>query len=143
LGGISGGWVSSKLIQSGKSINFSRKLSIFIYALLVLPLMLLSFVDNLWMAVLLIALASAGHQGWASNLFSIISDIYPKKAVGSMMGLSGFVGAIGAALSASFVGLFLQATNSYYYIFILVSFIYLINWVIIKMLIPTIKPIQV
>jgi len=143
LGGISGGWVSSKLIQSGKSINFSRKLSIFIYALLVLPLMLLSFVDNLWMAVLLIALACAGHQGWASNLFSVISDIYPKKAVGSMMGLSGFIGAIGAALSASFIGLFLEATNSYYYIFVLVSFIYLINWLIIKILIPTIKPIQV
>ena len=143
LGGISGGWVSSKLIQSGKSINFSRKLSIFIYALLVLPLMLLSFVDNLWMAVLLIALACAGHQGWASNLFSVISDIYPKKAVGSMMGLSGFIGAIGAALSASFIGLFLEATNSYYYIFVLVSVIYLINWLIIKILIPTIKPIQV
>ena len=62
------------------------------------------------------------------------SDIYPKKAVGSMMGLSGFIGAIGAALSASFIGLFLEATNSYYYIFVLVSVIYFINWLIIKIL---------
>jgi ACS family hexuronate transporter-like MFS transporter len=142
LGGISGGWISSKLIQSGKSIDFSRKVSIFIFALLVLPVLLVSYVGNLWIVVFLIAIATAGHQGWASNIFSIISDIYPKKAVASMMGLSGFVGAIGAALSASFVGIILESTNSYYFIFILVSVIYLINWLIIKIFIPEIKPIQ-
>ena len=142
LGGISGGWISSKLIQSGKSIDFSRKLSIFIFALLVLPVLLVSYIGNLWIVVFLIAIATAGHQGWASNIFSIISDIYPKKAVASMMGLSGFVGAIGAALSASFVGIILESTNSYYFIFILVSVIYLINWLIIKIFIPEIKSIQ-
>jgi ACS family hexuronate transporter-like MFS transporter len=142
LGGISGGWISSRLIQSGKSIDYSRKVSIFIFALLVLPVLLVSYVGNLWIVVFLIAIATAGHQGWASNIFSIISDIYPKKAVASMMGLSGFVGAIGAALSASFVGIILESTNSYYFIFILVSVIYLINWLIIKIFIPEIKPIQ-
>lgn len=143
LGGISGGWVSSKFIKSGRSIDFSRKFTIFLYALLVLPLVFIPATGNIWIAVLLIALASAGHQGWASNLFSMISDIYPKNSVGSMMGVSGFIGAIGAALSAVFVGLFLQATSSYDYIFVLVSVIYLVNWLIIKIFISEIKPVIV
>ena len=143
LGGISGGWVSTKFIQSGRSIDFSRKFTIFLYALLVLPLVFIPATGNIWIAVLLIALASAGHQGWASNLFSMISDIYPKNSVGSMMGVSGFIGAIGAALSAVFVGLFLQSTSSYDYIFVLVSVIYLVNWLIIKIFISEIKPVIV
>lgn len=143
LGGISGGWLSSKFIQSGRSIDFSRKFTIFLYALLVLPLVFIPATGNIWIAVILIALASAGHQGWASNLFSMISDIYPKNSVGSMMGVSGFIGAIGAALSAVFVGLFLQATSSYDYIFVLVSVIYLVNWLIIKIFISEIKPVIV
>jgi ACS family hexuronate transporter-like MFS transporter len=92
--------------------------------------------------VILIAFAAAGHQGWASNIFSIISDIYPKKAVGSMMGLSGFSGAVGGALSASFIGLILETTNSYFIIFTVASAMYLINWLIIKIFIPEIKPIR-
>ena len=143
LGGISGGWVSSKFIKSGRSIDFSRKFTIFLYALLVLPLVFIPATGNIWIAVILIALASAGHQGWASNLFSMISDIYPKNSVGSMMGVSGFIGAIGAALSAVFVGLFLQASSSYDYIFVLVSVIYLVNWLIIKIFISEIKPVIV
>lgn len=143
LGGISGGWLSSKFIQSGRSIDFSRKFTIFLYALLVLPLVFIPATGNIWIAVILIALASAGHQGWASNLFSMISDIYPKNSVGSMMGVSGFIGAIGAALSAVFVGLFLQATSSYDYIFVIVSVIYLVNWLIIKIFISEIKPVIV
>ena len=66
-------------------------------ALIILPVMLVSQASNLWVAVALISLAAAGHQGWASNIFTIVSDIYPKKAVGSMMGLSGFAGAIGTS----------------------------------------------
>ena len=101
-------------------------------ALIILPVMLVSQVANLWIAVGLIALAAAGHQGWASNIFTIVSDIYPKKAVGSMMGLSGFMGAIGGALSASFVGLLLETTGSYFLIFLVASSVYLINWIILK-----------
>lgn len=143
IGGISGGWVSSQFIKSGKGIDFARKTTILFCALLVLPVVLVSYVGNLWVVILLIALAAAGHQGWASNIFSIVSDIYPKKAVGSMTGLSGFVGAVGGALSATFVGLILEATNSYFIIFTIASVMYLINWLIIKTFISEIKPIQV
>jgi ACS family hexuronate transporter-like MFS transporter len=143
IGGISGGWISSQFIKSGKGIDFARKTTILFCALLVLPVVLVSYVSNLWIVVFLIAIAAAGHQGWASNIFSIVSDIFPKKAVGSMTGLSGFVGAIGGAFSATFVGLILEATTSYFLIFTIASVMYLINWLIIKLFIPEIKPIQI
>jgi MFS transporter, ACS family, hexuronate transporter len=143
IGGIGGGWLSSKFIKMGKSIDFSRKTTILICAIIVLPVMLVSSVNNLWTAVALITLAAAGHQGWASNIFTIVSDIYPKNAVASMIGLSGFAGAIGGALSASFVGLLLETTGSYFLIFLIAASVYMVNWLILKVFIKEIKPITV
>lgn len=143
IGGIAGGWVSSKFIRSGKSIDFARKRTVLLGAFLVLPIILVAQIHELWVIVLLLAMATAGHQSWAANIFSITSDIYPKKAVGSMIGLSGFVGGIGGALSASFVGLILQATQSYTLIFTIGSTMYLLNWLIIKVFIPKIEPIRI
>lgn len=142
VGGIAGGWASSRFIKSGRNVDFSRKTTVLLGALIVLPLILVSQFQNLWIVVILIALAAAGHQSWASNIFSITSDIYPKYMVGSMMGLSGFAGAVGGALSATFVGLILEATHSYALIFAIASFMYLLCWLIIKVFIPRIIPIQ-
>jgi len=142
IGGIAGGWLSSRFIQMGKSIDFARKTTILICALAVLPIVLVSQVHSLWIVIILISMAAAGHQGWASNIFTIVSDIYPKKAVGTMVGLSGFAGAIGGALSASFVGLLLENYGSYFPIFLLASSVYLINWIILKIFIYEIKPIE-
>ena len=112
-------------------------------ALIILPVMLVSQTQNLWIAVGLISLAAAGHQAWASNIFTIVSDIYPKKAVGTMMGLSGFAGAVGGALSATFVGLLLETTGSYFLIFLVASSVYIINWLILKFSIKQIQPIEI
>ena len=142
IGGIGGGWLSSYFIRKGKSVDYARKTTILFCALIILPVMLVSQVSNLWIAVGLISLAAAGHQGWASNIFTIVSDLYPKKAVGSMMGLSGFTGAIGGALSASFVGLLLESTGSYFLIFLVASSVYMLNWIILKISIKKIKPIE-
>lgn len=142
IGGIGGGWISSKFIKMGKSIDFARKTTILICAVIVLPVMLVSLTPNLWLAVAFISLAAAGHQGWAANIFTIVSDIYPKNAVASMMGLSGFAGAAGGALSASFVGLLLERTGSYFLIFLFASTVYLVNWSILKHFIKEIKPIE-
>jgi len=142
IGGIAGGWTSSKLIKSGKTVDYSRKITILFSALIVLPVIFVSHIDNLWCAVFLIAIAASGHQSWASNIFTIVSDIYPKNAVGSMTGLCGFTGAIGGALSASFIGLILQVSHSYSLIFAIASIVYLLNWLIIKIFIPEISPIQ-
>ncbi|MBU3028406.1 MFS transporter [Zobellia galactanivorans] len=143
IGGIGGGWLSSNFIKNGKSVNYARKTTIFICALLVLPVMLVSQIANLWVAVVFISLAAAGHQGWASNIFTIVSDVYPKNAVGSMMGLSGFTGAIGGALSAAFVGVLLESTGSYFLIFMVASSVYMLNWLILRVFIKEIKPIGI
>ncbi len=142
IGGIGGGWISSNFIKKGKSVDYARKVTILMSALIILPVMLVSQVASLWVAVALIALAAAGHQSWASNIFTIVSDIYPKNAVGSMMGLSGFMGAIGGALSASFVGILLESTGSYFFIFLLASSVYLLNWIILKISIKKIEPLK-
>jgi ACS family hexuronate transporter-like MFS transporter len=142
LGGIGGGWLSSKFISMGKSVDFARKTTVLVCALLVLPVMMVSQVSNIWVAVVLIGVAAAGHSGWAANIFTIVSDIYPKKAVGSMMGLSGFAAAVGGALSASFVGLLLESTGSYFIIFLVASSVYMLNWAILKIFIKEIKPID-
>jgi len=104
--------------------------------------MIVSLIPNLWMAVALISLAAAWHQGWASNIFTIVSDIYPKNTIGSMMGLTGFAGAIGGTFSASFVGLILETTGSYFLIFFVASSVYLINWLILNFSIREILPLD-
>ncbi len=127
----------------GKSLDFARKTTILLCALLILPVMLVPQTQNLWTAVILIALATAGHQGWASNIFTLVSDIYPKNVVGSMIGLSGLFGAIGGALSATFVGLLLETTGSYFLIFLMASSVYMVNWLILKLSIKNVEPIKI
>jgi ACS family hexuronate transporter-like MFS transporter len=143
IGGIGGGWLSSKFIRIGKSVDYARKTTILICALVILPVVMVAHIQSLWGAVVLISLAAAGHQGWASNIFTIVSDIYPKNAVGSMMGLSGFAGAVGGALSASCVGLLLETTGSYFLIFLLAAIVYMVNWTILRVFIKEIKPIEI
>ena len=143
FGGIGFGWISSYLISRGKSVDSARKNAILLSAIVVLPIMLVPGIKSLWLAVILIAAGCAGHCGWAANMFTIISDIYPKKAVGSMTGLAGLSAAVGGALSSSFVGLILDATGSYFIIFIIASLVYLCNWLIIKIFIPEIHLVKV
>ena len=142
IGGIGGGWLSSYFIKIGKSVDYARKTTVLIMALMVVPIFSLSYFSNLWIAVMLISLATAAHQGWASNIFTIVSDIYPKNAVGSVSGLAGFAGAIGGIIFAPLVGIVLDATGSYYFVFAYASLSYLLVWLILKIFIPKITPIQ-
>ena len=142
FGGVLGGALSSGFIRAGRSIDFSRKTTILICALFVLPLIFVAQIQNGWLAVILIGFAAAAHQGWASNIFTVVSDIYPKNTVGTMIGLSGFTGAIGGALSASFVGLLLKFTGSYTLIFVAASSMYLVAWLTLKIFIPRIQEIK-
>ena len=143
FGGVLGGALSSRFIKAGRSIDYSRKTTILICALFVLPLIFVAQIQNGWLAVILIGFAAAAHQGWASNIFTVVSDIYPKNTVGTMIGLSGFTGAIGGALSASFVGLLLKFTGSYTLIFVAASSMYLVAWLTLKIFIPRIEEINV
>jgi len=143
FGGVAGGWFSSSLIKKGKSVDSARKSAVLICALFVIPIIALPHLKSLWGSVILISIACAGHQGWSANMFTIISDIFPKRALGSITGLGGFTGAVGGALSATFVGLILDATHSYSVIFAVASLVYVLNWVIIKAFIHEIKQIKV
>jgi len=142
VGGIGGGWLSSFFLKIGKSVDHARKTTVLIMALMVVPVFFLSYLSNLWMAVLLISMATAAHQGWASNIFTIVSDIYPKNAVGSVSGLAGFAGASGGILFAPLVGFILETTGSYYIVFAYASLSYLLVWLILKIFIPQIYPIH-
>ena len=136
IGGIYGGHVSSQFIKFGRSIDFARKTTILLFALLVLPLNAVPYIENMWIVVLIIGLATSTHQAWASNIFTIVSDVYPKQVVGSMTGISSVGGAVGGALASSFVGLILEWTGNYASIFMIASCMYLLAWLILKLFVP-------
>jgi MFS transporter, ACS family, hexuronate transporter len=142
FGGIAGGWLSSQFIRSGKSIDFARKTTILICAFCVVPIVFVTFSKSLWLAVAIISLAAAGHAGWAANIFTVVSDIYPKKAVGSMVGIAGFAAAAGGALFASGVGIILEKTGSYLPVFLMAGSAYLFAWLFLKVGIKEIKPVE-
>jgi ACS family hexuronate transporter-like MFS transporter len=136
LGSIAGGWISSFLIKRGKSPVKARLITILLMALLVVPIFFASMTSHVWVAIGLISLATFAHQGFAANIFTIVSDIYPKNAIGSMVGLSGFSGAIGGFIFAPLVGLILQITGNYYIIFAIASLAYLLCWLSLKIFVP-------
>lgn len=142
VGGIAGGWLSSRMIRNGRSLDAARKTVILICGICALPVILAPVAGGLWMAVALIALAASAHQAWAANMFSIISDVFPRNAVGSVTGLIGTAGAIGGALAATFVGHIREWTGSYTTVFVIAGSVYLLNWLIIKLFIPRIASID-
>jgi ACS family hexuronate transporter-like MFS transporter len=142
-GAIVGGWISSYMIKKGLEPVKARKRTILMLAFLVVPIFFAAFTANLWIAVGLIAVAAFAHQGYASNIFTVISDIYPKNAVGSMVGLSLFAGSIGGVLFASAVGMILEVTGNYYIIFGFASIAYLLSWLFLKLFVPDNKTIEI
>jgi ACS family hexuronate transporter-like MFS transporter len=96
FGSILGGWFSSRMIAKGYSVNVSRKFAMLLCALCVVPVVFSVHVSNMWVAVFLVGLAASAHQGFSSNLFTTVSDMFPKKTVASVVGLGGTAGAIGA-----------------------------------------------
>lgn len=142
VGGLFGGWLSSTLIKRGMTVNAARKLAILASALLVVPVSFSTLMSNTWTAVLFLGLAAAGHQGWASNLFAAIADIYPARAVASATGLSGFGGSVGGMVAASGAGILLEKTGSYAIPFAYAGGSYLLILLIIHVMIPRIGPIE-
>ena len=143
VGSIGGGWLSSTLIKRGWSVNAGRKTAMFVCAAAVLPMMFASGARELWVAVALISLAAAAHQGWSANLFTLVSDTFPRQAVGSVVGLGGMAGAIGGMLIAKLTGYLLQVTGSYVPVFLIASFAYLTALAVIHLLVPRLEPAKV
>jgi len=135
--------ISSSLIKRGWSVNAGRKLAMLICALAVVPIVFAARTSSLWTAVLLIGLAAAAHQGWSANMFTIASDMFPRRAVGSVVGIGGMAGAVGGMLIARLVGEILQRTGSYVPIFIIAGSAYLVALLLIHLLAPRLEPAKV
>jgi ACS family hexuronate transporter-like MFS transporter len=135
IGSIGGGWLSGKFISMGWSVNKARKFVMILCAVMIVPIVMASDV-SLWTSVALIGLAAAAHQGWSANIFTTASDMFPKKAIGSIVGLGGTAGAIGGALFQISTGLILQFTGSYLPLFIISGSAYLIAFLIFHLLVP-------
>lgn len=139
IGSIGGGWLSGVFIKMGWSINKGRKVVMLICAILIVPIVFAATVPE-WWAVFLIGLAAASHQGWSANLFTTASDMFPKRAVGSVVGLGGMAGAIGGMLIATAAGFILQFTGSYVILFIICGTVYLIALLLFHLLVPKMEP---
>ncbi|HEY0130361.1 MAG TPA: MFS transporter [Allosphingosinicella sp.] len=136
VGSVGGGWLSSRLIHRGWSVNKARKTAMLVCALCVPPVMLAPGVESVWGAVLLIGLATAAHQGFSANLYTIPSDLFPRKAVGAIIGIGGTIGAVGGMFMAKFTGWVLDATGSYMPMFVIAGSSYLLALLVIHLLVP-------
>ncbi len=141
-GSVGGGWLSSYFIKKNKSVDFARKITMLICAVSVIPIVFASQTANLYIAVGLISLAAAAHTGWMANVYAIISDVFPRHAIGSVTGLSTLSAVAGGMAYATAVGFILEITGSYFLIFLISGFAYLTAWIILRLGIPEIKPVQ-
>jgi ACS family hexuronate transporter-like MFS transporter len=142
IGSVVGGWLSSALIGRGWSVNAARKTAMLVMALAVVPIVFASSVQHLWVAVALVGLAAAAHQGWSANLFTLTSDTFPRSAVGSVVGFGGMCGAIGGMLISKVTGYLLDTSGSYVPVFIMAGGMYLVALAIIHLLVPRLEPVR-
>jgi ACS family hexuronate transporter-like MFS transporter len=143
VGSVTGGWLSSRFIKIGWSINRARKTTMLICALAALPVMFAARVDDLWLAVLIIGIATAAHQGFSANLYTLPSDVFPRSAVGSVVGIGGMVGAFGGMAFAKYVGDILESLGTYTPIFIVAGTAYLVALLVVHVLTPKMEPVAI
>jgi ACS family hexuronate transporter-like MFS transporter len=143
LGSIVGGYLSSALIKRGWSVNSARKTALGAVAAIVPSVILASQTRSAWTAVLLIGLATACHQAWSANIFTIASDMFPRRAVGTVVGFGGFAGGVGGILIAEFAGRVLNRDPSYYLpMFIVGGTMYAIALGVVHLLAPRLEPVK-
>jgi len=136
VGSVGGGWISGLLMKKGMAPARARKTAMLLCAFCVVPIALATVVDNLWLAVFIVGLAAAAHQGWSANIFTTVSDMFPKHAVGSVVGIGGMFGMLGSFLFSTIIGVVLERTGNYWALFAIGSCAYLTAWVIIHLLVP-------
>jgi ACS family hexuronate transporter-like MFS transporter len=136
IGSVLGGWFSSSLLKRGAALGRARKIAMFTCAVFALPVAFAQYMPNMWLAVTIIALACACHQGFSANLFALPSDLFPRWASGSILGLGGLSGAIGGMLLAKYASIVLQTVGSYTPIFIFASVAYLFALLVVHLVAP-------
>ena len=143
FGSVAGGWMSSALMRRGLSINAARKLTMALCAVLVTPIAFAAQVDSLWLAVGIIGLATAAHQGFSVNLLTLPSDVFPRKAIGAVIGIGGMIGALGGMAMSKYAGLVLDQLGTYTPIFLVAASAYFIGLLAIQLLTPRMLPVDI
>ena len=140
VGSVGGGWLFAGMVSRGWTPNRSRKVAMLICAAMAVPVMYVYYVQSIWPAVILIGLAAAAHQGWSANLFTMASDAFPRRTVGSVVGIGGLAGAIGGMIVQPSVGKWLDFSHkSYGPIFVIAGTMYLIALLLIHLLVPKLE----
>jgi len=143
LGSVGGGWLSSRFIKLGWSLNRARKTTMLICALLALPVAFAAHASNLWLAVGIIGVATAAHQGFSANLYTLPGDVFPRSAVGSVVGIGGMIGAVGGMVMAKYAGFVLDKIGVYTPIFVVAASVYLLALLAVHLLSPRLEPVTV
>jgi len=142
VGSIGGGWLPALFRRAGFSTTRSRLAAMLCCACAVVPIFLVNYVQSEWVAIALLSLATAAHQGWSANLFTTASDMFPRSAVGSVTGIGGMAGAAGGALLINYAGYILQLTHSYATLFAIAASVYLIAMLILVTLAPGLRRVE-
>jgi len=141
VGSVFGGWLSGALMKRGWSVNAGRKTALLVAALLILPTMFAPHARSMWVAVGIVAVAAASHQWWSANIFTTASDMFPRRAVASIVGIGGFAGAMGGMLFQRATGRILEANgNDYSVVFAICGLAYVSALLILHLLAPRLKP---
>lgn len=142
VGSVAGGWFSSRMIKRGWSINRARKTVMLVCALLAVPVAFAAMASSLWLAVAIIGVATAAHQGFSANLYTLPGDVFPRSAVGSVVGIGGMLGAVGGMAMAKYAGYVLDKLGTYTPIFVLAGSAYLLALLVIHVLTPRMEPVK-
>ncbi len=143
VGSIFGGWLPAPFRKAGMSVTRARMSAMLVCACAVVPICLANYAQSEWACIGLLSLATAAHQGWSANLFTTVSDMFPRAEVGSVTGIGGTAGAIGGALIAVAAGYILKYLHSYSPLFFVAASAYLVAWILITVLAPGLRKAEV
>jgi len=145
FGSIAGGWLSGYFIQRGWPLYKARRTALLIFAICALPMLTAQWLGsyNYWYAVIIIGLTASAHQAWSANIFTTVSDMFPKKAIGSVVGIGGMIGSVGGIIIARTAGVLLdhykalgKIETGYYIMFIFCALAYVLAWLLFSLLVP-------
>jgi ACS family hexuronate transporter-like MFS transporter len=152
VGSVAGGWLPMKFINSGWEVFRARKTSMLLYAFIVIPVLGVQYLGsiNMWFAVIIIGLAMAAHQAWSANIFTTVSDMFPKHTTASVTGIGGLFGGIGGLLLTLLVQkqMFIyyesigQINKGYFIMFLICGSAYLLGWIVMHFLVPRMEKIK-
>jgi ACS family hexuronate transporter-like MFS transporter len=144
VGSVGGGWLSSWLIKRGWTVNRARKTALLLFAAIMPMVIVAYYAKSPWTAAILVGIAAGAHQGWSANLFTLTADMFPRKAVGSVVGIGSCVGALGGIMLPLYAGKVLDANPNYYLpMFVIAGVTYLVAWVVIHLLVPKLEPAKI